>query len=217
MNQRVVLPELLDELDHECPEAVRSRSDILRINQVLGNYRWLESTLAKLDPSNENLSVVELGAGCGDFAHRLMRVRPSCEYTAIDLAPCPNGDWPSDWNWIQGDALKELKKMRGDVLVGNLVFHHFKEDQLKTLGEGLEGFKAVVCNEPARSPVYHVLAKVLHPTINHVTINDLHISIDAGFRDQELPELMGLSESDWEIRTSRSLLGFWRMVAKRTK
>ena len=51
--------------------------------------------------------------------------------------------------------------------------------------------------------------------INYVTREDIHTSINAGFRDQELPTLLGLDPLHWKVKTSTTLLGAYRMVATR--
>ena len=41
MKPRVVIPELLDHLPADEPEALRSRRDLRRVNWLMGNERWL--------------------------------------------------------------------------------------------------------------------------------------------------------------------------------
>ena len=50
---------------------------------------------------------------------------------------------------------------------------------------------------------------------SHVTLHDAHVSIAAGFRDDELPRLLGLDPASWEIQLGTTLLGAYRMTACR--
>ena len=61
--ERVLEPELLDQLDPADPDAVRSRRDLLWINWLMATERWMLSQLNVVpDPVD---TVVELGAGEG--------------------------------------------------------------------------------------------------------------------------------------------------------
>jgi hypothetical protein len=51
--------------------------------------------------------------------------------------------------------------------------------------------------------------------INYVTREDIHTSIRAGFRGDELPELLGLDPTEWQVHTSCTPLGAYRMIAQR--
>jgi len=208
---RQLVPEILDQLPHDDPDAIRSRGDIQRINALAGSHRWAERTLRHLKPQH----LVEVGAGCGTLLKRLAHSQPDCRFTAIDLIPRPT-DLPSSIHWIQGDALEKIPK-DGDVLLANLFLHHLNDGQLAQLGGKLHGYRALVCCEPARSNGNHYLgylARLLG--INYVTRFDLHASIDAGFRDQELPQSMGLKDLEWNVRTEQTHFGIYRMVATRT-
>ena len=50
---RQVLPELLDHLQADDPEAIRSRRDLRVINFLMGNERWILSSLLKNEDSRD--------------------------------------------------------------------------------------------------------------------------------------------------------------------
>ena len=215
MTSRVLVPEILDQLDHDDPDALRSRADLRRINRVLGNFRWLRRALETLGAGDGSLRVVEIGAGDGHFIREFARTHPNVRYTAIDLAPRPE-NWPENLGWRQGCALEHLDGAEGDVLVANLFLHHLNDEQLTRLGAALRGYRAVICNEPARFRAFHVLGRALQLLgVNYVTLYDMHASINAGFRHRELPSVLGLEQPDWRVQASHSPLGFFRMIATR--
>lgn len=209
---RHLTPEILDQLAFDHPDAIRSRVDIQRINTLAGNHRWLEQELRNCEPGH----VVELGAGCGSFARRLARW-PGLRYTAVDLIPRPTG-FPRKFRWIQGDAVTDLPKGEGGVLIANLFLHHLRDEELVYLGSKLaEGdYQRVLCCEPARFKHSHALGYLTRLLgINYVTRFDLHASINAGFREKELPQTLGFCSSGWNVQTEQTLLGIYRMSATR--
>ena len=66
---REVRDEILDGLAPEDPRARRSRSDLRRINALMGNAR----TVARLLGSGRPGTILEIGAGDGAFARRVAR------------------------------------------------------------------------------------------------------------------------------------------------
>lgn len=213
MSARHLVCELLDQLDHDDPSAIRSRADIRRINGLMGNFRWLRRTLERSGALGANLRIVEIGAGRGDLGLELRRRHPRVNYTGIDLVPPPRG-FPLPWR--QGDALAQLADCKGDVLVANLFLHHLSDTRLRELGGLLSSYQAVICNEPLRSSRSQALALAVRGLgINHVTRFDIHASIEAGFRDRELPRMLGMAERPWRVDVSHTFLGAYRMIALR--
>ena len=63
---RIVQPELLDQLAADDPRAVRSRADLRRINAWMGNARFAARALTEIFPRSPPQQIVEIGAGDGD-------------------------------------------------------------------------------------------------------------------------------------------------------
>ena len=63
----------------------------------------------------------------------------------------------------------------------------------------------------ARAPLLRALAPMLGA--NHVSLHDAHVSIAAGFRDDELPRALGLDADTWDVRCTVNTLGAYRMIA----
>jgi hypothetical protein len=213
---RRLTAEILDQLDHHDPAAVRSRADIQRVNSLMGNFGWLTQRLRELSAGRRRFRVIELGAGCGTFGRRLARRLPEIDYVAIDLAPEPP-NWPKRLGWKQGDALDQLAKLEGEVIVANLFLHHLTDERIRLLGQMAGRFQAMVCNEPAR--LFHAYCLSLASPvlgINHVTRHDIRVSVEAGFQGAELPRTLGLRPEDWRIKVWHTALGAYRMTAVTT-
>ena len=210
---RQLQPELLDSLPAAHPDALRSRRDLRVINALMGNHRWLVRTLAAV--LREGDRTLEIGAGTGELGRRLAAAdRPT---DGLDLAAHP-ADWPAGRAWHTADLLTFAGYGGYDAVIGNLIFHHFTDDQLAALGRTLgASVRVIVASEPTRSRFSQRLFTLLTPLFgaNHVTRHDAHVSIAAGFRDDELPRLLGLEPGQWRWQCHTSPLGAYRLVAIR--
>ncbi len=199
--KRDVLPEILDELAHEDPRAQRSRRDLRLVNFLMGNERWI---LRKITGER----MVELGAGAAALTRQLAR---EGEVTGLDLQEAPS-DLEADW--VAGDLFQTLPEVEGEVVIANLILHHFKDDALARLGSILKKRRRLVIVEPWRSRLSLAEAYLLHPFVNEVTRHDMMVSIRAGFRRGELAQLLNLGP-DWRWQEEVSLLGGIRTLAWR--
>ncbi|GAA5116068.1 hypothetical protein JIN84_19585 [Luteolibacter yonseiensis] len=213
MSQRIVIPELLDHLAPDDPEAMRSRRDLRRINFLMGNERWVCRTI-KQHAESVRKGIVEIGAGDGILCGKLARCYPQARVSAYDLAPKPENLEPRvEWN--QGDIFASKAPDKGGVLVANLFLHHFEGEALMRLGRWVDRFEVLVFCEPDRARLPHVLGGLMHPWINRVTRHDMHVSITGGFRQGEIRQGMGLETGRWQCRESSTWRGarhvvFWR-------
>ncbi len=208
---RVVTPELLDSLPADDPSAVRSRRDLSRINGMMGNLRWLRQAIGSTGLS-DGAHIVEVGAGDGALANAL--ARDGYRVTAIDLSSAP-ANLHEGVTWIRGDLFEELPRLSGDVLVGNLFWHHFSDEQLVDLAATVAKFRVVLASEPLRARFPQVLGALLVPFVNHVTRHDMFISIRAGFRPGELAHQWQLGSAKWQVEESTGFLGACRLIAHR--
>lgn len=194
MKQRVVRPELLDELDSHDPHAIRSRRDLRMINQIIRGENWI---LKNLKAQKQIQKVIELGAGEGTLCRKIHQTRPDITITAVDLAPRPTG-LPVAIKWQQENILQtDLNYDESTAIVANLFLHHFQDDVIIQLSTTWNQAGMILLAEPYRSSSAIHMAKLLHPFINHVTRHDMKISIKAGFLLGEIPALLG-NDLLWE-------------------
>jgi hypothetical protein len=210
---RTLQPELLDSLPPDHPDAVRSRRDLVLINRIMGNHRWIARTLPPLLRPGER--VLELGAGTGELGRRLAQRGLTTD--GLDLAPRPAAAVFSG-QWHQSDLLTFPGYARYPVVIGNLIFHQFSDAQLRQLGtQWRDTARLLVASEPWRRRRFQLLFRTLAPLFgaSPVTRHDAVVSIAAGFRGGELPELLGLDDGNWDYRCHTTALGAYRMVAIR--
>lgn len=181
--QRKVEPEILDDLPSDDPEAVRSRADLRVLNRLIGGERWILRELAQLSGVRR---VIELGAGEGLLTMKVKEILPDVEVCAVDLVDKP-GEVPESIRWLQTNVLEEdLTVDDATVIIVNLFLHHLQADQLKILGQKINGAKALLFAEPARFPYAMLLGYLAYPFVGRVTKHDMMVSIRAGFVVGEL-------------------------------
>ena len=213
MQNRQLVPELLDALPATDPAAVHSRRDLRRINMLMGNTRWFLRSLPRLIDQKER--ALELGAGTGELAEALSR--QGVHVDAVDRCP-PSIQWPATRAWHEADALKFNDYDSYCVVIGNLIFHHFSSTELAVLGAKLNrSARLIVACEPARHRCFQVLFAIIAPLIgaNHVTRHDANVSIAAGFRRDELARALGLESPVWDCQSSTTIFGAYRLIARR--
>lgn len=210
MIQRIVIPELLDHLAADDPEALRSRRDLRRINFLMGNERWVCRTVGKHAESARR-GIVEIGAGDGILCGKLARLFPQAPVAAYDLAPRPV-ELMNRIQWNRGDIFGSQPPTTNGVLVANLFLHHFEGESLTRLGLWMQDFEVLVFCEPDRARLPHLLGGLMHPWINRVTRHDMHVSITAGFAPGEISRAMGLDAARWKSRESSTWRGARRVV-----
>lgn len=198
MQERVIQPEILDQLAPSHPDAIRSRSDLRKLDVFLGNSRWITRTMREHTKSGMAIRVVELGAGEGWLCNRLAKTIPHLDVTGLDFASAPP-HLASGVKWIRGDFLKTLAEIQGDVVVGSLILHHFSNQDLERFSETLKKFKLLVFSEPYRSPFPLALANFALPFFGKVTRHDMPASIKAGFRKGELARFLRLDPKRWRL------------------
>lgn len=215
MQQRSVQPEILETLPPDHPDAIRSREDLLVVNGIMGNHRWIARMVRR--HTAPGWRITEIGAGDGALSLQLAKLAlcRQADLHAFDLAPRPPA-WPTVSAWTQGDIF-EHPLPASQVLIANLFLHHFLPDQLFQLGRRIPAeTQLILAAEPSRRSIHTWLGRLLcsiaelHP----VTRYDMQVSIRAGFRSLELPLLLGLG-TEWSVTAQETLLGGYRMMARR--
>ena len=212
---RLVQPEILDGLSQDSSAAHASRRDLRIINRLLGSQAWFEDTLQNSRRAGE--SVLEIGAGTGELGRALSAIVPEVEMAGLDLGRRPI-DWPQQAPWFETDVLDFTGWDDYPIVIGNLFFHHFDGAGLAQLGAHLnEHARVIIASDPLRVRRTTTLCSLLCPLIraHPVTRHDARVSIAAGFRHDELPQLLQLDPAIWRWRTQETWLGSCRLVAER--
>ncbi len=209
---RVVEPELLDELPADNPLALGSRRDLCRVNAWMRNHALMAGALQNQLNGQAPKQITELGAGDGNFllqvAHKISSRWPNLGVTLLDrqkivtqqtLVAFTSFGWHAEavtadvFDWVRGDGSTE-------VVIANLFLHHFPDLSLagmfRTVADRARLFIAI---EPRRAPLALLGSRLLWAIgCNRVTRHDAVVSVRAGFSDNELSELWPDKQS-WQL------------------
>lgn len=215
--RRTVQPEILDSLAPDDPAALANRRDLRLFNYLMGNFRWVERVLARNPLSGR---ILELGAGDASLGRYLLRkgiLSESCRYTAVERIARPDS-WPHGWEWIQEDLRRITIPPDTRLLIANMILHQFEENDLRELGRRIadSGIKRLLLCEPTRRRLhqYQVAASRLLG-VHRITLHDARVSIDGGFRNDEIVRELGLDRTAWSITWSEHFFGANRVICER--
>jgi SAM-dependent methyltransferase len=224
--QRKVLPELLDSLSPERPEAIRSRRDLRRVNWWMSSSGLVARLVAQ---HSKPRSIVELGCGDGtlllDIVRRLPRPTGRGRLTLLDRHPVvasatAEAFQPLGWipETVTADVFAWMEEpgAPADAIISNLFLHHFEEPELRRLLHGASTrTDSFIALDPHRGwwPLFGCcMLRLLG--CNEVTRNDATVSVRAGFSGPELSRLWPDPEN-WKLEERSIGLFSHGFVARR--
>lgn len=223
---RIVVPETLDSLAEDDPQAVRSRRDLQRVHRAMGTRRILRRALGSLGlPCRQAapLRLLELGAGDGSLmlgvAQSLKAQWPAVDITLLDrqrlvapatLAAYARLGWSAtaqvvdvlDWASAASSRPAGGPVAQWDVIVASLFVHHFEGAELAGLLAAIEmGAGRFFACEPRRGRLAlagsHLVGAI---GANAVTRRDAVLSVHAGFQGTELSALWPGLPGQWNVK-----------------
>ena len=220
---RRVHAEELDYLSAEDPAAQRSRRDLLRVHRAMGTVgiiaracRQLLSTLPVNDaPSlNRPLRILELGAGDGRLMLRVAQALGK-SFGEVELVLLDRQDIVTDatidayaaLGWQVSTRVVDVRDWAADAALGEqhdlvtttLFLHHFEGAELDALlhAMALTSARTFAC-EPRRGFIAKSGSRLIGLIgANSVTRNDAVLSVQAGFRDNEISARWPRESGNW--------------------
>lgn len=215
---RLLSPEVLDDLDGDDPRAVHSRKDLKRINRIMGAAGIIVNAVAAFP--GRPARVIELGAGDGSLMLQIARSLapkwPDVHIVLLDrqnvidqktFKALADTGWTAELlhtdleSWIaQGE------EQQFDICLANLFIHHFDAPTIRRLFAALATrSRMFVACEPRRAHFPLIGSRLIGLIgANEVTRTDAVLSVQAGFRDNELSSLWPASASGWQLGEHRA-------------
>jgi SAM-dependent methyltransferase len=187
--RRVIEPEWLDAT---APDASRnSLADLIRLNRRWGGYSSLRRLLSHV-PTNEEFTVLDVGAASGDMGREIRLLRPAARVVSLDYTPHHLDPAPAPK--LVADAFRlPFAPASFDYVFSSLFLHHFTDEQVVALLAGFGNVARrgvlVVDLERRAIPYYFVPATRAVLGWDPITVHDAPISVAAGFRGEELRHL----------------------------
>lgn len=230
--ERVVQPELLDELPARDPRAARSRRDLKRLNILMGHHRIMAKALSQAINERTPQSLAELGAGGGEFllsvARQLIGRWQNLEATLVDRADVFDSQTHGEFGvlgWSTNvevqDALAWLRHSRArkfEVIVTNLFLHQFQDPDLgEMLRLAANSTELLIAVEPRRGFWPLLCSRFVGLAgCGAVTRYDAPVSVRAGFSGHELSALWP-DKKNWELNERRAGLFSHLFIARRKR
>lgn len=227
---RTLHSELVDDLPPDHPGAIATRRDLRLLNTLMGHGSIFARSLKKLFPQKNPSSIVEIGAGDGELLLRIARRFAGrwhpVSATLVDLQDLLTDGTRADFaalNWgvrsVKGDLfqwLADTAAEKTDVILGNLILHHFSDAELATLFSAIaKKADTFIAVEPRRSPWPLLCARSLSFIgCSPVTCHDAPVSVQAGFSGRELSNLWP-HDGKWELLERRAGLFSHLFIARR--
>jgi SAM-dependent methyltransferase len=212
---RIVVPELLDELEPGDPRASRSRRDLRRVHRAMGSVFIMKRAIRDLRLAEPPRRVLELGAGDGSLMLRLAQAsRPPWRDVSLtlldrhDLLSTATRQAYEALGWrvtvLEQDVLEwsvGRRQEHFDLCVCSLFLHHFANDTLPGLMSAIAArADAFIACEPRRSLFARLGSELIFLLgTNRVTQEDAVKSVAAGFSGQELTAVWPALDEAWDL------------------
>jgi hypothetical protein len=211
--ERVVEPELLDDLPPQDHRALRSRHDLRRLNTWMNHPQVMACALSENLVGAKSPRIAEIGAGDGHFLLRVARRLPqwpNADATLVDRLNAFDPDVLTGFNKLGWRLRTEIAPATAwlaqsapdstDAIVSNLFLHQFRANELaEMLRLAARCARVVIAVEPRRSWLPGLCGHLLWAIgCNSVTRHDAGISIRAGFSGRELSALWP-DEKNWQL------------------
>jgi 2-polyprenyl-3-methyl-5-hydroxy-6-metoxy-1,4-benzoquinol methylase len=202
--------ETLEVLDGPgCDDAFAERSYrfMRRVNRFLGGCRVVQrflETEASRSPQARALRVLDIGSGICDIPLAMVRQAKrrgvEMQFTCLDVLPQAariarrNIESRGEPNvrFLQEDVFAHEPEEPYDCAIGSMFFHHLRDSEILKLIGRLRGYvrRSVLINDLQRSVFHYLGAVLLRAAASSDLLKDATLSVQRGFRVEELRSLL---------------------------
>lgn len=199
--RRLTGREATDDVNANRGEIVATLRDIRRANSILGGTRIVVNEALRLTSGRQGpFTLLDVGSGTGDIARavaRALAARGMAVHTIAVEQSFILGTIarPETDEVLAGDALcLPIRDRSVDVVICSQVLHHFDDQRARSLIAELDRVSriGVVIGELQRDALASILFRAVAPALRFhpVTVHDGLLSIQRGFREPELRDLV---------------------------
>jgi len=197
-------PEIMDDFSLEGEELRDALNKIAKINQLLGGNKLTLDGIKqflKNNPTNEEITIVDIGCGNGDMLRTLADFANEKGYNFNLIGIDANAytikyaeNLSKDYSNISYECKDifdvSFRELEYDIALCTLTLHHFKDDEIIYLLNILnrQSKFGIVINDLHRSILAYKLFKVLCSVfkLNKMSEQDGLVSILRGFKKEDL-------------------------------
>lgn len=209
ISERSREPEILDDLELTGNDLRENLRELGKVNRLLGGHQIAVSAVSEIlrDDSKSNWRIADLGCGGGDtlaalaensgFKNRsLQLVGLDANQTAVDFARKENAAF-ANIHFVCADLFKEWPEEKFDIVLFNLVLHHFSDDQIvQLLQRAAENSRFIVVNDLQRNWIPYQLFRLTSRIFrfSHISRHDGKLSVKKSFTKKDWNRLLNKAD-----------------------
>lgn len=198
--------EILDDLDLPDRELAKNLEELGRVNRRLGGHNIVKRALRELlehQSLGKPLKITDIGCGGGDTLRALYRSDLYKKYTlqlcgvdisnaAVTIAQDSSSQQP-EIQYQTLDIFKIPPEFKSDIVLFNLVLHHFSDSQIRGILKRLKKHcRFIIINDLQRHPLPYFLFQGVSTLwkFSHISRHDGLLSIRKSFKKKEWHQLL---------------------------
>lgn len=204
--------ELIDDLNYEGEELRQTLRELKTINRLLGGNHVTTDGIEKLlkHANHKEITIADVGCGGGDMIKVMYdwakKKQINAQFIGIDANPNTIAMAASNLGVLPGVSFEtsdvfqaNFQQANVDIVTCTLFTHHFTDEELIRMFRSFreKARTGIVINDLHRHPLAFYSIKILTRFFSKskLVINDAPISVQRGFRKNELEEI--LRKSGW--------------------
>ncbi|MFZ6050456.1 methyltransferase domain-containing protein [Halocola ammonii] len=202
-------PEILDDLELTGNDLTENLRELGKVNRLLGGHQIAISAVREIlsDDPKSNWRIADLGCGGGDtlaalaktpiFKNRKLElVGLDANSTAVEFAKKENAAF-DNIHFVCADLFENWPEENFDIVLFNLVLHHFSDDQIvELLQRAAENSRFIVINDLQRNWIPYQLFRLTSRIFrfSHISRHDGKLSVKKSFTKKDWNRLLNKAD-----------------------
>ena len=198
-------PEILDDLELTGNDLTENLRELGKVNRLLGGHQIAVRAVSEIlrDDPKSNWRIADLGCGGGDTLSALARhpkfkklkfelVGLDANQTAVNFARKETAKF-KNIEFVCADLFKEWPVEEFDIVLFNLVLHHFSDEQIvQLLQRAAANSRFIVINDLQRNWIPYQLFRLTSRVLrfSHISRHDGKLSVKKSFTKNDWTRLL---------------------------